>query len=138
MDRCDGRSGLFGRCHKQSLHPGDHDNGKKTWPRLGSDLQIYRLALAELDRLRAEQRRLAAIAQRHEQTRPFGIEHTDCDHVFGNSIEFGEIKWRGQDDPYRYREFWHVETCKKCGLTKREADEYYGDDMATIHVTWRR
>ena len=138
MNRCDERSGLFGRCQKEGLHPGDHDNGKKTWPRQGADLHVYQLALAELERVRAEQKRLEDIVQRRGGTSLNEKSDSNCLHDFVSSLEFGQIRWRGQDDPYPYREFWNVRTCKRCGLTEREADEYYGDDMATIHITWRR
>jgi hypothetical protein len=53
-------------------------------------------------------------------------------------MEFGAIKIKG-DPPYRYREFWHVTSCTKCGAEMgREGDEYWGDDMADIHWKWRK
>jgi hypothetical protein len=56
----------------------------------------------------------------------------------GAHMEFGGIKVKG-DPPYRYREFWHVTSCSKCGKEMhREGDEYYGADMADIHWKWRR
>lgn len=61
-----------------------------------------------------------------------------CAHALGSHMEFGEIKVKG-DPPYRYRDFWHVTACTKCGKeVHREADEYYGDDMADIDWKWRR
>jgi len=43
------------------------------------------------------------------------------------------------DPAYRYREFWHVTSCARCGEEmSREGDEYYGDDMADIHWKWRQ
>ena len=74
MSRCDQKKGLFGRCTRESVHPGDHDNGKVTWPRTGSDLQIYQIALAEIERRRAEQRRLRELVERHE------CENSDVPH----------------------------------------------------------
>jgi len=61
-----------------------------------------------------------------------------CVHACRWRMEFGEIKVKG-DPPYPYREFWQVESCAKCGEeVSREGDEYYGDDMAEIHVKWRQ
>jgi hypothetical protein len=61
-----------------------------------------------------------------------------CAHSLNNHTEFGDIGVKG-NPPYRYREFWSVTTCTKCGKeTNREADEYYGDDMADIHWKWSR
>jgi hypothetical protein len=137
MSSCGQKKGLFGYCKRESLHPGDHDNGKTTWPRTGSDLRIYQLALAEVERLRAEQLRLEEIAKRHEQ-KESAVANGVCVHTPGSRTEFGEIRVKG-DPPYRYREFWNVTACTKCGEeTHREADEYYGDDMADIHWKWRR
>jgi hypothetical protein len=67
MSRCDQKKGLFGRCTRESLHPGDHDNGKVTWPRMGGDLMVYQYALQELERRRAQQRQLQELAERHER-----------------------------------------------------------------------
>jgi hypothetical protein len=86
----------------------------------------------------SERRRLEEFVEPYEPTSASGTLSSRCRHEFRSSMEFGEIKWKGQENPYRYREFWHVQTCMKCGLTERESDEYYGDDMATIHITWRR
>jgi hypothetical protein len=59
-------------------------------------------------------------------------------HVPRTGMQFGEIKVKG-DPPYRYREFWHVESCASCGeVLRREGDEYWGDDMADIHWKWRQ
>ena len=41
MSGCAWRKGFLGYCKKDSMHPGDHDNGKETWPRTGSDLEGY-------------------------------------------------------------------------------------------------
>ena len=46
MIRCEGRNGLFSRCRLEELHPGDHDNGRRTWARAASELHIYRLTVA--------------------------------------------------------------------------------------------
>jgi hypothetical protein len=138
MSSCGRKKGLSGYCKKDLLHPGDHDNGKKTWPRTGGDLRIYQLALAEVERFRAEQSQLNEKVQRHEQKESATSANEGCAHVSGSHTEFGDIKIKG-DPPYRYREFWHVTACTKCGKeTHREADEYYGDDMADIHWKWRR
>lgn len=67
MAGCGQKKGLFGYCKKESVHPGDHDNGKVTWPRVGSDLQIYLGALSRIEEMRIEQRRLADLAARHER-----------------------------------------------------------------------
>lgn len=67
MSRCDQKKGLLGYCKKEMLHPGDHDNGKTTWPRTGMDQRIYLKALAVSEGLRAEQRRLEELAERHER-----------------------------------------------------------------------
>ena len=67
MAGCDQKKGLLGKCRKEMLHPGDHDNGKTTWPRIGSDLRIYQIALSESERLRAEHRRLQELTERHER-----------------------------------------------------------------------
>lgn len=76
-------------------------------------------------------------ALRHEQ-KESAAANGSCAHSPGSHTEFGEIKVKG-DPPYRYREFWHVTACTKCGEeTRREGDEYYGDDMADIHWKWRR
>jgi hypothetical protein len=74
---------------------------------------------------------------RHEQNES-PAANGSCVHTPGSHMEFGAIKVKG-DPPYRYREFWHVTACAKCGEeVHREADEYYGDDMADIHWKWRR
>jgi hypothetical protein len=57
MIRCDARNGFLGRCRKEHLHPGDHDNGRRAWPRVGSELHIYQLALDERERYRTRRRR---------------------------------------------------------------------------------
>ena len=137
MSRCDQKKGLFAYCRKEKLHPGNHDNGKTTWPRVGSDLRIYQLTLAELERLHAERRRLDALVDRHEQKNPPVATPDGCEHSLEYHTEFGSIKQREGDDPYLYREFWHVQTCTRCGAANRESDEYYGADMADIHWKWR-
>jgi hypothetical protein len=137
MSKCRQKKGLFGYCRKESMHPGDHDNGRTTWPRVGSDLRIYRLATTEVDRLRAERRRLDAPVERHGQGGNVGLNGA-CEHSFEYShLEFGEIKYREGNEPRPYREFWHLYACTSCGVARREDDEYYGDDMAQIHMTWR-
>src|SRR6266496_2552971 len=67
MSRCDGKRGIFGRCTKEQTHPGDHDNGKSTWPRVGMDLEIYLRTLSYLEEMNAEERRLQGLAERHER-----------------------------------------------------------------------
>lgn len=70
---------------------------------------------------------------RHELKESAAAANRACAHSPGSHMEFGEIKIKG-DPPYRYREFWQVTACTKCGKeTHREADEYYGDDMVDIH-----
>jgi hypothetical protein len=54
MNRCDQRRGIFGRCRLEMLHPGDHDDGKGTWPRTGIDLDIYLEAMAIVERERQQ------------------------------------------------------------------------------------
>lgn len=137
MPRCDQKKGLFGYCKKESLHTGDHDNGKTTWPRVGSDLRIYQKALAVADQLRAEQQRLDETVKRKGQQESVVAATDSCMHSLRSYMEFGDIKAKG-DPPYLYREFWNVTVCGKCGKeTQREADEYYGEDMAEIHLKWR-
>jgi hypothetical protein len=67
MSGCGQRKGLLGYCKKESLHPGDHDNGKTTWPRTGTDREIYLKALAVEERILAEHRRLSELAERRER-----------------------------------------------------------------------
>lgn len=82
---------------------------------------------------------------RYEQPVP-RYEHSEspappsaCAHTPTSYMEFGDQIKRKGDPPYPYREFWHVERCTKCGRElHREADEYYGEDMADIHWKWRR
>src|ERR1022692_3714405 len=136
MSQCDKKKGLFGRRKKDSnLHPGDHDNGKTTWPRTGSDLHIYELALVEFERLQIERRQREELLNRINQDKLEEAEGGACNHTPKNHMEFDEIKQKG-NPPYLYREFWNVSTCSKCGDQHREADEYYGDDMADIHWKW--
>ncbi len=52
MGRHEQKKGLFGYCKRESLHVGDHDNGKTTWPPPGSDLRVHQSALPEVERLR--------------------------------------------------------------------------------------
>lgn len=57
-----------------------------------------------------------------------------CNHEFsGTYFEWGDIEASGAR---RIRPFWSVQECKNCGETWREADEYYGDDMAEVHRKW--
>jgi hypothetical protein len=57
-----------------------------------------------------------------------------CNHEFGRShTEWGEIEVRSGE---RSRPFWHVRECAKCSATEREADRYYGEDMAEVHFKW--
>jgi hypothetical protein len=73
----------------------------------------------------------------HEQA-GFSPATGACVHAPRSRMEFGEIKVKG-DPAYRYREFWHVTSCARCGEEmSREGDEYYGDDMADIHWKWRQ
>jgi hypothetical protein len=140
MSKCDQWKGLFIHCKKESLHPGDHDNGRTTWARIGSDLRIYQLTLAEIERLSAERRRLEELVARQRQQESSVTANGPCQHSFTSSTEFGDIKYKYSEegDPYPYRVFWNVNACTRCGESQREYDEYYGDDMATIHVTWQR
>ena len=57
----------FTPCSREKLHSGDHDNGEETWPREGYDLQLYYATLKELERRRAEQRRLDELAEMHDR-----------------------------------------------------------------------
>lgn len=66
-DGCGQKKGFFRYCVKGSLHPGDHDNGKVTWPRIGLDLEIYLLALAKKEEYLAEHRRLLDLAERRNR-----------------------------------------------------------------------
>lgn len=75
-NRCDGRKGLFGRCTKEMMHPGDHGDGKTTWSRSASEREVYLRVMEqevylpvidELDRHRAERERLEELARRHER-----------------------------------------------------------------------
>jgi hypothetical protein len=66
-ERCSEKRGLLGRCKLESLHAGDHDNGKMTWPRQGADLEIYLHALDYIDRQRKERARLQGLADQHER-----------------------------------------------------------------------
>jgi hypothetical protein len=78
------------------------------------------------------------LVPRHELKEATVAANRSCVHSPGSHMEFGEIKIKG-DPPYRYREFWQVTACTKCGEEMhREADEYYGDDMADIHWKWSR
>jgi hypothetical protein len=67
-DRCHARRGiLFGRCKKEELHAGDHDNGKETWPRTGIDLEIYTRALSYIEERHAETERRQRLARQYEE-----------------------------------------------------------------------
>ena len=46
------KKGSFGYRKRESLHVGDHDNGKTTRPPQGSDLWVHQSALPEVERLR--------------------------------------------------------------------------------------
>jgi hypothetical protein len=67
MDRCEQRRGLLGRCKLEKVHPGEHDNGKVTWPRTGSDLRIHQMTLSQLEEMRQERARLQALSDRHDR-----------------------------------------------------------------------
>jgi hypothetical protein len=72
MSRCDQRKGFLGYCKKDRMHPGDHDNGKETWPRTGSDQKNYQEHLYVMEEteliyqaaIRAEKERLESAARR--------------------------------------------------------------------------
>lgn len=67
-NRCDGKFGLIsGRCKLESLHPGNHDNGNKTWPRLPSEEEAYAIALEILDERERQQAERAELIKRHER-----------------------------------------------------------------------
>lgn len=60
----------------------------------------------------------------------------DCDHSWmWSHLSYGKIgrkqshQYEGDERTYRYREMWQVYTCTECGGTRRESDEYYGEDM---------
>lgn len=55
------------RCTKESMHPGDHGNGTKTWPRSAYEQEVYLGVLEELERYRAERARREDLARRHER-----------------------------------------------------------------------
>ena len=66
-NRCDGKPGLIGgRCKLESLHPGDHDNGNKTWPRSRSEEEVYAIALQVLDERKRQQAERRKLIERHE------------------------------------------------------------------------
>ena len=69
---CNQRKGPLGRCRKEILHPGDHDNGSTTWPRTGQDLSIYQGAVAKLELEEEERLQRQELVNRYEarQRRP--------------------------------------------------------------------
>ena len=67
-NRCDGKFGLIsGRCTLESLHPGKHDNGNKTWPRSPSEQEVYAIALQVLDERSRQQAERTELIDRHER-----------------------------------------------------------------------
>jgi len=78
MSRCDQKQGLLGYCKKESMHPGDHYNGKIRWPRTGIDQEKYLDHLdfmqdielqvqASADRFRAEHYQLIENQERRDR-----------------------------------------------------------------------
>ena len=65
-NRCDGKSGLFSRCRLESLHPGLHSDGTKTWPRTGSDLDVYTQAIVIVERERRAREERQRIVKEYE------------------------------------------------------------------------
>lgn len=72
MTRCKEKDGLFGRCKLEHLHPGDHDNGKKTWPLSRYEVSFRAQVQMATDRLRAERRQEEEAYQRFQQERSPG------------------------------------------------------------------
>jgi hypothetical protein len=67
MSRCEEKRGLLGRCKLETMHAGEHDNGKTTWPRIGADLEIHLRALSHLEEMKKERARLQDLSDRHER-----------------------------------------------------------------------
>ena len=72
--RCDGKSGMMGgRCQLDSLHPGDHDNGAKTWPRSRVEEDLLVATLRAMDRRNnaaADRQELLRRNERNHQPSP--------------------------------------------------------------------
>jgi hypothetical protein len=67
-NRCDGKFGVIsGRCRLEGLHPGNHDNGNKTWPRSPSEEGVYAIALQVLDERKRQQAERTQLIKRHER-----------------------------------------------------------------------
>lgn len=65
-DRCDAKSGLFSRCKREMLHPGEHDDGKKRWPRVGIDQEVYLEALEILEKRKQQRAHRQSLVDKHE------------------------------------------------------------------------
>jgi hypothetical protein len=140
-----------------ALYQEDDDTALSVWNEYDGTRDHIRLAMQAMDALIAYYMRdgkdpaewargYEAFAAGQAGTQPSLTEEKEstiaanniCAHSLSSHMEFGDIRVKG-DPPYQYREFWHVTTCAKCGKeTHREADEYYGDDMADIHWKWSR
>jgi hypothetical protein len=57
-----------------------------------------------------------------------------CDHSWSQT----GYRWGPVDRERRYRPFWSRSTCSGCGAERsHDSDQYYGDDMAIVHLKWR-
>jgi hypothetical protein len=56
-----------GRCKLESLHPGEHDNGTKRWPRLPSEQHLYEITLQIIADRKQERAERARLVERHER-----------------------------------------------------------------------
>jgi hypothetical protein len=67
-DRCSGKSGMFsGRCKLESLHPGEHNDGTKKWPRLPSEQDLYEITLQIIAERKEQRAARAKLVERHER-----------------------------------------------------------------------
>lgn len=58
-----------------------------------------------------------------------------CDHAWSRA----GYRWGPVDRERRVRPFWSRSVCSDCGTERlHDSDEYYGDDMAIVHLKWRR
>lgn len=66
--RCTSKSGMFsGRCRLDGLHPGDHDNGSRTWPRNQVELDILAATIREMQRMDSERAARAELLDRNRR-----------------------------------------------------------------------
>jgi hypothetical protein len=48
------------------LHPGEHDDGKKRWPRVGIDQEVYLEALEILEKRKQQRAHRQSLVDKHE------------------------------------------------------------------------